>query len=173
MNWEAVGAIGEIAGAGAVVVSLAYLAIQVRHNTRAMRRSSSSDAVASFRDFLGQIAHDPDTARIFRKGLESLDSLNEEDLARCWVLLYIMFKTFDDLHYQHRLGLMDPEVWKSYEFFAKGYLTGPGARQYWRERRSAFTRPFQEWVDSITPNADFKRLGPLIEEPSGEDGGGS
>ena len=31
MNWEAIGAIGEIVGAVAVVLTLAYLAIQVRH----------------------------------------------------------------------------------------------------------------------------------------------
>ena len=31
MNWEAIGAVGEILGAAAVVATLAYLAIQVRH----------------------------------------------------------------------------------------------------------------------------------------------
>ena len=31
MNWDAIGAVGEILGAGAVVVTLAYLAIQVRY----------------------------------------------------------------------------------------------------------------------------------------------
>jgi|GEM_PF-6462052 hypothetical protein len=30
MNWEAIGALGEIIGAGAVVVSLIYLAVQIR-----------------------------------------------------------------------------------------------------------------------------------------------
>ncbi len=31
MNWEAIGAIGEILGALAVVLTLGYLAVQVRH----------------------------------------------------------------------------------------------------------------------------------------------
>ncbi len=35
MNWDAIGAIAELAGAIGVVVSLAYLATQIRHNTRA------------------------------------------------------------------------------------------------------------------------------------------
>ena len=38
MNWEAIGAIGEILGAGAVVVTLAYLAGQVR-----VARSTAAD----------------------------------------------------------------------------------------------------------------------------------
>ncbi len=35
MNWEAIGAIGEIAGAIGVIVTLMYLAIQLRQNTNA------------------------------------------------------------------------------------------------------------------------------------------
>jgi len=34
MNWDAIGAIGEIIGALAVVVTLIYLAIQTRHNSK-------------------------------------------------------------------------------------------------------------------------------------------
>ena len=42
MNWDAIDAIGEILGASAVVASLVYLAVQIRHNTKqvdATRRS--------------------------------------------------------------------------------------------------------------------------------------
>lgn len=35
MNWDAIGAVGEILGALGVIVTLAYLAIQVRASTRA------------------------------------------------------------------------------------------------------------------------------------------
>lgn len=37
MNWNAIGAVGEILGAVAVIVSLVYLAVQVRHNTESLR----------------------------------------------------------------------------------------------------------------------------------------
>jgi hypothetical protein len=33
MNWEAIGAIAELVGAGAVVLTLIYLSIQLRQNT--------------------------------------------------------------------------------------------------------------------------------------------
>ena len=36
MNWEAIGALGEVVGAIAVVLTLAYLAIQVRQNSNAL-----------------------------------------------------------------------------------------------------------------------------------------
>lgn len=34
MNWEAIGAVGEILGAIAVLLSLAYLAVQIRQNLK-------------------------------------------------------------------------------------------------------------------------------------------
>lgn len=40
VNWEAVGAVGEIIGGAAVVLTLAYLAFQIRYNTRATRASA-------------------------------------------------------------------------------------------------------------------------------------
>jgi len=40
MDWNAIGAIGEIIGALAVFLTLAYLALQVRQNTRTIQASA-------------------------------------------------------------------------------------------------------------------------------------
>ena len=39
MNWEALSAIGEIVGAGAVLITLIYLAVQMRQNTASVQAS--------------------------------------------------------------------------------------------------------------------------------------
>jgi len=44
MNWDAIGAVGEIIGAAAVVVTLAYLALQVRASTRESEANAFSVA---------------------------------------------------------------------------------------------------------------------------------
>jgi hypothetical protein len=41
MNWEALGAIGEIVGAVAVIVTLRYLAVQIRGGCELERLASS------------------------------------------------------------------------------------------------------------------------------------
>jgi hypothetical protein len=40
VDWEAIGALGEVLGATGVIVTLGYLAVQIRHNTRALRAAS-------------------------------------------------------------------------------------------------------------------------------------
>ena len=47
MNWEALGAIGEIAGAIGVIATLVYLATQIRQNTAAMRGATHQTQVDS------------------------------------------------------------------------------------------------------------------------------
>ena len=44
MNWEAVGAVGEIVGAIAVVITLIYLARQMRQNSSALRSTTAQSA---------------------------------------------------------------------------------------------------------------------------------
>ena len=63
MNWEALGAIGEIVGAVAVIATLGYLAVQIRQNTRALKASthqSLSDSTIRFQ------AVSPDNAEVAR-----------------------------------------------------------------------------------------------------------
>ena len=43
MNWEAIGAIGEILGAAGVIATLAYLAVQIRQNTKMARAATRQE----------------------------------------------------------------------------------------------------------------------------------
>jgi len=48
MNWEALGAISEAAGAIAILVSLIYVAVQIRQNTQEFKRGVESSELAAF-----------------------------------------------------------------------------------------------------------------------------
>ena len=161
MNWDAVGAVGEVVGAVAVVLSLIYLAIQVRQNTRTLRRSATADSVAGVRDFNSRLIGDPTMTRIFRRGLEGMDDLDPDDRAQFIVFIFNLFKTFEDLHYQFTEGGLDPAIWEGWERLGRAYLASAGCRQYWEERRPFFNRKFQTWVDSLEPG--LKTIADLAE----------
>ena len=158
MNWDAISAVGEIVGAIGVVISLAYLAIQVRHNTRAMMAQSAREAVAAMRDFNKSMVEDPAIARIFRLGAEDLASLNEDERGRFGHILFNFFKTAEELHYQYLQGTLDPEIWKSWKMIVALYATSPGFSEYWSMRRIFFTPAFQaerdSWKDSGIDRTD-------------------
>ena len=158
MNWEAIAAVGEILGATAVVISLAYVAAQVRQNTNALRRTASADAVAAIRDWNRDLAVNSELNRVYRNGVEGFDSLTADDRAQFGVIVFNLFKTFEDLHYQYLNGAMDPDVWAGWENIARVSLTSPGCRAYYESRHSYFNPHFQTWMGAQLPDATYKRL---------------
>ncbi len=79
MNWEAVGAVGEILGTIAVLVTLLYLATQMRQNTRAMQVATYESVISGFNVLAMAAATDPALARIFDHGLDAPETLSDDE----------------------------------------------------------------------------------------------
>jgi hypothetical protein len=149
--WNAVGAIGQIVGALAVVVSLVYLAIQIRQSTRVMMAESARAAVAAVRDFNKSMIEDPSVAKIFRMGAENLSNLTIDERAQFAHVALNFFKTAEDLHYQYVRGTLDNDVWESWRTIVAVYATSPGFREYWSSRSAFFTPAFRAECESWRP----------------------
>ena len=120
LNWEAIGAIGEIGGAIAVVVTLAYLALQVRESRKATLADVYQTRAHSRGAPLLQVALNSPTFHktLFRfetnlenEGLDAaIADLSDEE--RYLVRLYhhdLMVRT-DNIHFQYLQGFL-PEAY--------------------------------------------------------------
>ena len=67
MNWDAIGAIGEILGASAVFVTLVYLAVQVRHAKEQARLSVQQVRNSTFREIFLSVAQNPQITAVLAK----------------------------------------------------------------------------------------------------------
>ena len=74
MNWEAISAIGQIVGALAVVISLIYLATEVRSNARATRQAAMRSTLDSLNRFAQQIIGNADLAELRNRGFHDFES---------------------------------------------------------------------------------------------------
>ena len=123
MNWNAIAAVGELAGAVAVVVSLLYLARQISQNTRATRRTASHDAVEGMLNWFSHALADPDLTRIWtracgRAGRRCSSSIWEE----YWEQRRLLFsKRFQE--YVNGFET-DPRYLRT-QAFAKAGMSGP------------------------------------------------
>lgn len=78
MNWDAIGAVAELIGAIAVIISIIYLAAQVRQ-TRLQLQSQAEDNITSRAFEAYSPVYEGNNASIFRKGLESPEELNADE----------------------------------------------------------------------------------------------
>ena len=120
MNWEAIGAVGEIVGATAVVVTLIYLAVQVRHTTRATDTARRATQAASFQaasaldqDFLLTLGKDPVTAQLWNTYLTDPETLSTEQKRQGLYLFISFLRRLENLYFQDRLGTLSEEGWQS------------------------------------------------------------
>ena len=69
VNWEAFSAIAEWIGVVLIVISLAYVAVQIRQNTKTVRAATELDTGRQWSEFHARVAHSRDMADIWDKAL--------------------------------------------------------------------------------------------------------
>jgi hypothetical protein len=112
MNWEAIAAVSGIVGTMAVVVSLVYLARQLRmnshqlqHTARHVHGSIYHSANAAFTSWFALLAQDRGTAEVWARILSGA-TLDEVDKVRMNALLSILFLSYENYFQQERLGVV-------------------------------------------------------------------
>ena len=164
MNWDEVSAIAQIIGSIAVVFSVLYLAIQVHQSTRIAKLAAQDAAATALREVTKPFAENAELARIWRLGLESLDSLTPEEQARFFHSTYQFLKAYETIHYHHLYGLMDEQIWQGWCGLLRHYIASPGIDRYWQLRHDLFSQRFQDFVISLERPADHRTVGNLLDQ---------
>ena len=152
MNWEAIGAVGEIFGAGAVVLSLIYLGVQIRNQNREARAAAMHEVAQGFRDIVLPYV-DPDFAQVFVRANEDFDALSEAERVQIISAGQRMLRLWEEAYYQHAAGRLDERLWHSIVRQYSAYLSVASLIRVWALRRDFYTEGFSEFVDSVQKRA--------------------
>ncbi|MGR9091032.1 MAG: hypothetical protein ACU85U_10690 [Gammaproteobacteria bacterium] len=148
MNWDAIGAIGEIVGAFAVVVSLVFVGIPVRQNTmateRANARQTASDHERSLENFL-----DEKIADIVLRGLQDLSGLTPVERYRFDLSSSIWLETVEQAFADSKLGLFPDDLLVAYRNRLYIMLDTPGGVAWWEQRKPWFSPSFRQEVERL------------------------
>ena len=149
MTLEDLGNIGEFVAAILVFVSLLYLAIQIRQNTKSVR-TSTYQAVLESSHRVNELFADPRIERIYRVGRKDLRQLKENELAQFKALVSNIIGFHEALFLQRQQGAIDDDFFVN-RFSSFHYIISqPGVRAIWEERgRNYFARSFVKRVDEL------------------------
>ena len=141
--------LGEFIGGVAVLVTLVYLAVQVRQGTAALasnRHHEMLDAVN--RNSTAPISMDREFAQFVLRGQEAPDELDETDWYRFVNFAYGVYGMWEHAFVSHRRGLIDTEFWLAWDGAGRSLWAGPGFRKFWEQERSGHTPIFQAYMDA-------------------------
>lgn len=132
MNWDAVGAIGEVLGAVAAVITLLYVARQI-HQVNAQTQASARYSFIETRGHLNSlITESKKIASIFRRGLKGEVS-NEDEFMQCFALPGQFPNTWNVLYDLHEDGLLPEDPWAKVKKDIIAMLSEPGGRNFWKK----------------------------------------
>ncbi len=146
MSIQDLGSIGEFLSSIAVLVSLIYLAVQIKHNTAAAQTSTYQSVVSDFGALNRAMARTPDLAMLFVNAMEDFGSLSASEKARVSQLYFSSFHYFENMYYQNQKGYLENEVWEGWKRLMLTYHSRPGFQAWWVLRRDVFSKSFVEFL---------------------------
>ena len=142
MNWEALGAIGELAGAGGVIISLLYLGLQINRQNIESRFTAVQELVKDSNIFFGAAAENREVAEIWVKGIENFDTLDQVDKARFLADVSRTFRFTESLLYLKLRGRLDPAMWPGFDRSTRDLCKCAGIKTFWSMRSQWYKSRF-------------------------------
>jgi hypothetical protein len=149
-------AIGEIVSAVAVVVSILFLAYEIRENTEVMRATAaaeSRDSLASSSDLILNFNNEMlDLMARSSQRPSALKDLSAQDRFRMMSFQRSIFRRAEAQFFRYQAGLLDEEVWGTVRNRVVLNIANPLWREIWDlESRSVYTKAFIREIESQLP----------------------
>ena len=148
MNWDAIGAIGEIIGAAAVVISLVYLGSQIRIQNGESRAAAVHQVIEGYRSSIAAL-HEPEMADVWIQAMSDYDSLTDSQRLRFVVYLTVALRSFEDAYFQWREARLDVEIWHGLLSPLVDVKSTPAFDRFWAIRRHHFRPEFADYIDAL------------------------
>ncbi|WOJ93767.1 hypothetical protein R0135_01040 [Congregibacter variabilis] len=147
MNWDAIGATGELIGAITVMVTLIYLVIQLKQNTRALKSSTFQQVSNVMAQNWEVIIANPDMAALFLKAASGLKALDEKERFLFGAIATMLFRRVETVYTQEALGAIDARLTAGFKQSCISSLSHAGMREWWQQSQAAFSSEFVLWVN--------------------------
>ncbi len=155
MNWEAIGAIGELMGATAVVVTLLYLVKQIKQNTESTEavglQTWQSDSTAHWLS----MAENRELSRDAATCMYDSRNLSDDNFIQVGAFMLNNFRQYQTTFIMHERGVVDEELFVVEMRMAARNLQIPGIRQWWDAGgRNQMIPRFTKYLEAFDPGED-------------------
>ncbi len=151
MNLEQWSFLAEIIASISVILTLCFLAYQIRLHAR-QAQLDSMDLVTSRRhDLLHTLAEDGELAAIVWKGLAGTPRLPAHEWSRFSLYLYTVLLEYERTWLKGKAGMLDVDFKNNWEQAMVWWFQHPGTRAWWRGDHPGFNADFTVFInDALT-----------------------
>jgi len=147
MNWEMISAVGQMLGAIGVIISIAYLAVQIRNQNKESQRAAMNVLTIHWSDLNRSLVDNPDLAALWIRALRSFDELDGASKLRFGAHLGRFLRMADGLYLAVLDEALDRRLWRGYERTLADTAAYPGFQSWWATRKHWHTDEFCALID--------------------------
>jgi len=129
---DALGNLGDFIGGIAIIVTLIYLAIQVRQNTKSVRAASRLEIASGYRTHLHQML-DPVVNRVYQEGLRAYPDMPNEERSIFAHLIGDHAVFFQGVFALYEEGQLEHQTYEDYLTWFACHVATPGGNASWKE----------------------------------------
>lgn len=166
MNWQAISALSGIVSAVAVVITLIYLAIQIRGSAKASRSEAVTDATGGIQAWYQELGSNADTAALFLKGMANPSALTQLGQFQFLMLVHSIFLGFQRSYFLSETGTLDIGLRDSIGTAVQAVNHLPGIHFYWRQRKIFFQPEFVAWVEELLAREPLSDMAKVFAQES-------
>jgi hypothetical protein len=162
MTLSDLAALGSFISGAAVLVSLVYLSLQIRQNTKhsqALIQQGRAGRIAETALRLAELRESDGLDKCFNGETD----VDPKELARFLYICRAGFVSAEDSYLQHQEGLLTGLAFESYEASLKGGMGSPGLGAGWKMMREGYEPRFRDYMDRMLADA---KPGPSVSNRS-------
>lgn len=153
MDIMELGAMGEMIGGTAVLITPIYLSIQVSGSKQALKTQTHHNLLIMGQRPMELALSEPALAELVNRGNNDPESLSPEEWERYSTYTFMVMNAWGYGYYLDRQGSVQQELWEGGNAYWAGLaMRCPGMQKYWRNNEHAFGEPFRVYARKYFSN---------------------
>ena len=149
MKLDRLALIAEVVGALAVVISVAYLAIQIADNNRLLRTQAHFNVMEVAQRPVEIMLESETLAELLLECAEDPSGVAEDVWLKCSYYIFMQANAWEYTYYQHIDGAIPASFWPGVDAYMTNEAKSNRAWvRFWYENGSAFGEPFHTHAES-------------------------
>lgn len=166
MSMQDLVALAEIASALGVLLSLIFVGLQIRQNTKAQRVLAVESLSAAITAINVPAMESPALGSAVSKVCADWYGASREERIIAHYFLFSIFKLLETAWYQQKSQTLDPAHWAGWERLLLMLYHSPGIQAvWWPSRKHAYSPEFQAYLAATRPSDGVAPLSVLFEAP--------
>jgi len=166
MSIVELGAVGEFLGSIGVILTLVYLAIQIRQNTTTSKAATYSATTDGWAQYLQ--SQSVEDLQLLISLATKPSELTTASFYRGYYLCRVIFRRMEHDYYQYKADTFDRDTWNAYlTSWREDTFNNPAFRAMWTLQRDYLDPNFVQFMDRVVEES--RRRGPILTRKTYEE----